>query len=143
MTMQNTTIEETKPSARALFGMTIATLALLVGALLWQQGRFTGEPAAPGATATVGTANEGTASMGEGATRTTTDMTDRDGEPAAAPHTLVVAAPDNIPEAYVQLVERHGALDGATPLAVTIVVGGAAPATGRGDCGSTAGTTEC
>ncbi len=56
MTTQTTTIQPSKPSARALIGTTVATLAMLGGALLWQA-RPASEAAAPEATAIIGTVN--------------------------------------------------------------------------------------
>ena len=55
-----------------------------------------------------------------------------------AGHTLVVASPADIPDAYARFVERLRALDGSTPVAVTVVVGGAS-----GDCGASVGPAAC
>ena len=78
------------------------------------------------------------------ATRATTErVAERDEERAAAPTplTLVVASPDDIPEAYARFVERLRALDGSTPVAVTLVGGSAGSTAARGaasgDCGTT------
>jgi hypothetical protein len=66
---------------------------------------------------------------------------------APATHTLVVASPDDVTEAYAQFVERQRALDGSTPLAVTVLVGGEAPTVARdgtsNDRGATVGSAAC
>ena len=163
MTTQTTTIRTANNGMRALIGTTAASLAVLGGALLWQ-GRQGGDTAAPPTTSggtlveraaadaapafgvpalTDGFGRYATAPQASAAGVSTDGMTERDEERAAAPTplTLVVASPDDIPEAYARLVDRLQALDGSTPVAVTVVGGRAGSTAARGaasgDCSTT------
>ena len=120
MTTQATTIRGSRGGVRALLAATAFTAVAVAGTAFWLV-----RPEAPEA-----------ASPATAARAATSAMAGLDGESDVTPtgHPLVVASAADIPDAYARLVERFGALDGSTPLVVTI---------GVGDCGATVGPAPC